>query len=96
MSLALVMHCGTRQLLGWHLSRTGKACTASAALKQAFITRYGTPGRAPSHFLLRSDNCLVFISHDYTKLVRSYGLQQKSITRTACSKMGWWNTSSER
>jgi putative transposase len=33
LSLALVIDCGTRQLLGWHLSRTGKASTASAALE---------------------------------------------------------------
>ncbi len=76
LSLALVIDCGTRQLLGWHLSRTGKASTASAAL----ITRYGTLGRVPVPFLLRSDNGLVFTSRDYTRLVRSYGLQQEFIT----------------
>ncbi len=38
LSLALVIDCSTRQLLGWHLSRTGKASTASAALEQALIT----------------------------------------------------------
>ncbi len=45
LSLALVIDCHTRQLLGWHLSRTGKASTASAALEQALITRYGRLGR---------------------------------------------------
>lgn len=80
LSLALVIDCGTRQLLGWHLSRTGKASTASAALEQALITRYGTLGRVPVSFLLRSDNGLVFTSRDYTRLVRSYGLQQEFIT----------------
>ena len=80
LSLALVIDCGTRQLLGWHLSRTGKASTASAALEQALITRYGTLGRVPVPFLLRSDNGLVFTSRDYTRLVRSYGLQQEFIT----------------
>lgn len=29
LSLALVIDCSTRQLLGWHLSRTGRASTAS-------------------------------------------------------------------
>ena len=80
LSLALVIDCGTRQLLGWHLSRTGKASTASAALEQALITRYGTPGRVPVPFLLRSDSGLVFTSRVYARLVRSYGLQQEFIT----------------
>ncbi|CAD0363745.1 IS3 family transposase ISKpn40 (plasmid) [Xanthomonas hortorum pv. vitians] len=43
LSLALGIACSTRQLLGWHLSRTGKASMASAALEQALITRFGTP-----------------------------------------------------
>ena len=29
-TLALVIDCHTRELLGWHLSRSGKACTAAA------------------------------------------------------------------
>jgi putative transposase len=78
--LALVIDCHTRQLLGWHLARTGKATTAGAALEQALIARYGTLGRVPSPFLLRSDNGLVFTSRHYTRLVRSYGLQQEFIT----------------
>src|SRR5690606_29767378 len=31
--------CHTRQLLGWQLSRSGRATTAAAALEQALITR---------------------------------------------------------
>lgn len=80
LSLALVIDCHTRQLLGWHLSRTGKASTAVAALEQALITRFGTLGRVKEPFLLRSDNGLVFTSRDYTRLVRSYGLKQEYIT----------------
>lgn len=80
LTLALVIDCHTRQLLGWHLSRSGKASTAVAALEQALIARYGTLGRVPEPFLLRSDNGLVFTSRDYTRLVRSYGLQQEFIT----------------
>jgi putative transposase len=49
-------------------------------LKQALISRYGTHGRVPSSFLLRSDNGLVFTSRDYTRLVKSYGLRQEFIT----------------
>lgn len=34
----------------------------------------------PAEFLLRSDNGLVFASHKFTALVRSYGLKQEFIT----------------
>jgi len=67
-------------LLGWHLSRSGRSKTAEAALEQALIARYGTLGRVPRPFLLRSDNGLVFTSRSYTALVRSYGLRQEFIT----------------
>jgi len=80
LTLALVVDCHTRELLGWHLSRSGKASTAGAALEQALIARFGTLGRVPNSFLLRSDNGLVFTSRDYTRLVRSYGLKQEFIT----------------
>src|SRR3546814_6652339 len=65
---------------GQQLSRSGKASTAAAALEQALIVRYGTLGRVPVPFLLRSDNSLVFTSRDYTRLVKSYGLNQEFIT----------------
>lgn len=79
-TLALVIDCHTRELLGWHLSRSGKACTAGSALEHALIARFGTLGRVPAPFLLRSDNGLVFTSRDYTALVRGYGLRQEFIT----------------
>jgi putative transposase len=79
-TLALVIDCHTRELLGWHLSRSGKAKTAEAALEQALIARYGKLGRVATPFLLRSDNGLVFTSRSYTALVRSYGLRQEFIT----------------
>jgi len=78
--LALVADCGSRELLGWHLSRSGKSKTAESALEHALIARFGTLGRVPKPFLLRSDNGLVFTSHSYTALVRSYGLRQEFIT----------------
>jgi putative transposase len=77
LTLALVMDCYTRQLLGWQLSRSGKSKTAEAALEQALIARFGTLGRVPASFLLRSDNGLVFTSRSFTRLVRSYGLRQE-------------------
>ena len=80
LTLALVMDCHTRQILGWQLSRSGKATTAAAALEQALISRYGVLGRVPASFLLRSDNGLVFTSRSFTALVRSYGLRQEFIT----------------
>lgn len=80
LTLALVIDCHTRELIGWHLSRSGKTCTAQAALEQALIARFGTLGRVPESFLLRSDNGLVFTSRSYTRLARSYGLKQEFIT----------------
>ena len=50
------MDCHTRQLLGWHLSRSAKSKTAEAALEQALISRFGSLGRVRETFLLRSDN----------------------------------------
>lgn len=79
-TLALVIDCHTRELLGWQLSRSGKATTATAALEQALINRFGTLGRVARPFLLRSDNGLVFTSRAYTRLARSYGLMQEFIT----------------
>ena len=37
-TLALVIDCHTRELLGWQLSRSGKAKTAESALEQALNT----------------------------------------------------------
>lgn len=79
-TFALVTDCCSRELLGWHLSRSGKSKTAEAALEQALITRFGTLGKVGQSFLLRSDNGLVFTSRSYTALVKSYGLQQEFIT----------------
>ena len=80
LTLALVIDCHTRELLGWHLSKSAKSKTAEAALEKALIARFGTLGRVPEPFLLRSDNGLVFTSRSYTRLTRSYGLRQEFIT----------------
>jgi len=79
-SLAIVIDCCTREILGWHLSKSAKSTTAESALEQALIKRYGTLGRINAPFLLRSDNGLVFTSRSYTRLVKHYGLQQEFIT----------------
>ena len=49
-ALALVIDFCSRELLGWHLSRSGKAKTAESAVEQALITRFGTLGRVPQTF----------------------------------------------
>lgn len=51
-TLALVMDCHTREVLGWHLSKSGKAKTPVAALEQALIARFGTLGEVETPFLL--------------------------------------------
>jgi putative transposase len=55
LTLAIVIDCHTWELLGWHLSRSGKASTAGAALEQALIARFGSLGKVISPFLLRSN-----------------------------------------
>jgi len=93
-SLALVIDCHTRELLGWHLSRSGKSKTAESALEQALISRYGCLGKVPTPFLLRSDNGLVFTSRSYTALVKVMGCSRNSSRRTRRNKTGWWSASS--
>lgn len=79
-TLPLVIDCHTRELLGWHLSRSGKAMAGKSVLEQALIARYGKLGRVPNLLLLRSGNGLVFTSRSYAAPVRSYGLRQEFIT----------------
>ena len=79
-SPALVIDCYSRELLGWHLSRSGRSKTAESALEQALIARNECLGKVKHPFLLRSDNGLIFTSLSYTALVKSYGLQQEFIT----------------
>jgi putative transposase len=79
-TLALVIDCHTRELPGWHLSRSGKATTATSVLEHAPIARFGTLGKVPQQFLLRSDNRLVFTCRRHTALVRGYGVKQEFIT----------------
>jgi len=41
-TLAPVIDCQTREWLGWHLSRSGRATTAASALEHVLINRFGT------------------------------------------------------
>ena len=68
------------KILGWYLSRSGNATIAASALEHALIGRFGTLGKVPQEFHLRSDNGLIFTLRRYTALVRSYGLKQEFIT----------------
>ena len=76
----LVIDCPMRELLCWHLSRTGKTTTAASVLKLALISRFGTLGRVNHEVLLRSDNDPVFSGRYFTTLFRNYGLKQVFIT----------------
>ena len=87
-TLAPVIDCHTREFLGWHLSWSGKATTAASALEHALITRFGTLGKVPREFPLRSDNGLVFTSRRDTTVVRSYGLKQEFITQHCPQRNG--------
>nr|WP_241772811.1 DDE-type integrase/transposase/recombinase [Rhodobacter capsulatus] len=101
-SLALVIDCHRRELLSWHLSRSGNATTASAALEHALIRRFGTLGQVNREFLLRSDNGVRHgprtsrhhgsrvTSRHFTALVRSYGLRQEFITPPLPSGSDRW------
>lgn len=79
-NLALVIDCGSRELIGWRLSKRGNATTAEAALEEAIIQRYGVLGCVQAPLILRSDNGLVFTSRQYMATVKAYGLTQEFIT----------------
>lgn len=96
-TLELVIDCHTRELLGWHPSRSGKATTASSALEHALIARFGTPGRVPEPFLLRSDNGLVFTSQvslgQYIKTSPPFVAPPKTRRSAACGNTSFYKKS---
>jgi putative transposase len=72
-----VMDCSDRELVGWRLSKSGKAKVAAAALEDALRQR----GITKRHKLdLRSDNGLVFGSKAFTEVTNKYGVGQEYIT----------------
>ncbi|MFC0383701.1 IS3 family transposase [Chromohalobacter israelensis] len=79
-SLAVIIDCCTREILGWRLSDNGSTKTAEAALEEALIYRLGALGRVQQPLALRSDNGLVFSSRHYTGTVKAYGLTQEFTT----------------
>lgn len=79
-SVALVIDCCDRELIGWRLSKQGNAKTAEAALEEAIVHRFGRLGRLSKQLELRSDNGLVFASKRYTRTTRAYNIKQEFIT----------------
>lgn len=72
-----VLDCCDRELVGWRLSKSGKAKVAASALEDGLIER----GITKTHgLLLRSDNGLVFGSKVFTALTSQYGVRQEYIT----------------
>jgi len=55
-SLAVIIDCCTREILGWRLSDNGSSKTAEAALEEALIYRLGALGRVQQPLALRSDS----------------------------------------
>ena len=78
-TLAVVIDCATREVLGWRLASRGNAATAEAALEEALTERFGQLGRVNPSLVLRSDNGLVFTSRRYTATVKAYGIKQEFI-----------------
>jgi len=89
--LALVIDCCSRELLGWHLSRSGRSKTAESALEQALITRFGTLGRVTQPFLLRSDNGLVLRVAATPRWCEVTGFARSSSRRTRPNRTAWWS-----
>lgn len=78
--LPLVIDCADREIIGWRLSRSGKAVVAEAALEDALIRRFGPGPQRPKDLVLRSDNGLIFMARSYRRMARDYGLSQEFIT----------------
>jgi len=78
--LALVIDCADREIIGWRLSHSGKACVAEAALEDALIQRFGPRPMKPADLVLRSDNGLIFMAKSYRRTAKDYGLEQEYIT----------------
>ena len=79
-TLAAVIDTCTREIVGYRLSKSGKATTAEAALQEGLIYRFGQLKRLQKPIMLRSDNGLVFTSKSFTKTVKDYNFTQEFIT----------------
>lgn len=79
-TLAAVIDTCTREIVGFRLSKSGKAQTAEAALQEGLIYRFDRLRRLERSIILRSDNGLVFSSKAFTKTVKDYNFTQEFIT----------------
>jgi transposase InsO family protein len=64
LSITAVIDCCDRSIVGWRVSKSGKAKVAAAALEDALIKRRSKPG-----LKRRSDNGLIFGAEDFHKVV---------------------------
>ncbi|MDQ3234352.1 MAG: integrase core domain-containing protein [Pseudobdellovibrionaceae bacterium] len=64
-----------RNIVGWRVSKSGKAKVAAAALEDALIKR-----RPKAGLKLRSANGLILAAEDFPRVVSSAGLRQEFIT----------------
>ena len=92
--ITAVIECCDRMIVGWRISRSGKADIAAAALDDALIRRNPPPG-----LLLRSDNGLVFGAEAFQKTVRGACVRQQYITPYTPEQNGtierWFRTLKE-
>jgi len=72
-----VIDCSDRELVGWRLSKSGKAKVAAAALEDGLRQRRITKNH---QLKLRSDNGLVFGSKVFTQVINKHGIKQEYIT----------------
>jgi len=63
-TLAIVIDCATREVIGWRLARRGNAATVEVALEGAPDFSVWQLGWVPGKLVLRSDNGLVFYVHE--------------------------------
>jgi len=78
--MPLVIDCADREIIGWRISRSGKALASEAACEDALIKRFGPGPQVPKDLILRSDNGLIFLAKSYRRTVKDYGLSQEFIT----------------
>lgn len=76
--LTAIIDCYDRYIVGWRLSKSGKAKVAAGALEDALIARRIDP--QSNQLILRSDNGLVFGSKVFVKTAKHYRLEQEYIT----------------
>jgi putative transposase len=92
--ITAVIDCCDRSIVGWRISRSGKAQIAAAALEDALIRRNPSPG-----LKLRSDNGLVFGAEAFFKTVRGAQISQEFITPYTPEQNGmierWFRTLKE-